>query len=325
MPIINLENKICIDSRLIRFPCLRIWYLFRSLDKVGRGFVAVSFSQIRSLLRCASSTLYQWLREGREIGAIRAYKRRGDSLGLWLGSRSAICRNLGLLDWGASQEIELREIINLSDARAQASLATVAKQQKASQHAALHRLSPDEKRKVKKLPSPEAIFKAQGQRLSITGQWATSIPYVLKITSRKVFVSKGFIPFGCSQKSVANLLGISDRTLRRHLDLKQVDRRQILQSKSGYANLYRNCLRTPRGGGGIFQEDFLWYDRKGNTTYIDKLSVSKERFFEWSGAIWLSRNNLYDLSIELIPQKQARITYKSSLSKGAKPPRDKGD
>jgi hypothetical protein len=277
-------------------------------------------------MRCASSTLYQWLRLAKSIGAIRSYSRKADTLTVWLGSRKVVTHNLGLEDWGTSVSVELREIINLVDARAQASAATVARQQQASRHAAFYRLTPDERRKVKKLPFPEEIFSKQGVSLLDTGRWGTAIPYVLKVTAGKVFVSKGFVPFGCSQKSVAYSLGCSDRTLRRHLDLLDVDRRQVLQSKSGYANLYRNCLKTPRGGAGIFNEEFIWPDRKGHTTYIDKLSVTKDRFFEWAGSVWLSRNCLYALShLELIPRKAARKKYKSSLSESAKLARDRGD
>jgi hypothetical protein len=251
MTIIAFETKIYIHSRLVRIPCLRLWYVLRAIDDTGSGWLVTSFTQLRLLLRCASSTLYQWLRECKMIGAIRTYARKGDALTVWLGSRNAICHHLGLDDWGTTELVELREIINLVDARAQASTATVARQQQASRHAALYKLTPDERRKQKKLPLPEEIFKRQGVCLLNTGRWGTSIPYVLKVTSGKVFVSKGFVPFGCSQKSVSNSLGMSDRTLRRHLDLLDIDRRQVLQSKSGYANLYRNCLRTPRGGGHI--------------------------------------------------------------------------
>jgi hypothetical protein len=296
MSAITLETKTYIHSRLIRIPCLRLWYVLRAIDDKGSGWLVTSFTELQKFLRCASSTLYQWLRECKKIGAIRTYSRKGDLLTVWLGSRRVICEHLGLDDWGTTELVELREIINLSDARAQASIATVARSQQASRHAALYKLSPEERRKQKKLPLPEEIFSRQGTRLLVTGRWGTSIPYVLKVTSAKVFTSKGFIPYGCSQKSVCTNLGISDRTLRRHLDLLEVDRRQILQSKSGYANLYRNCLREPRGGGGIFKEDFIWPDRKGHTTYIDKLSVSKDRFFEWVGSIWLSRNCLYALT-----------------------------
>jgi hypothetical protein len=225
-----------------------LWYVLRAIDEAGSGWAVVSFTQVRLLLRCASSTLYQWLRECKQIGAIRTYARKGDALTVWLGSRNVICHNLGLNDWGTTELVELREIINLSNARAQASIATVAKGQQASRHAALYKLSSDERKKQEKLPLPEEIFKRQEVCLLNTGRWGTSIPYVLKVTSRKVFTSKGFIPYGCSQESVSNSLRIHERTLRRHLDLLDVDRRQILQTKSGYANLYRECLRTPRGG-----------------------------------------------------------------------------
>jgi hypothetical protein len=251
MTIIDYSKKIYCHSKLQLIPCLRLWYALRVIDEAGSGQVVTSFTQVRLLLRCASSTLYQWLRECKQIGAIRTYWRKGDQLTVWVGSKKVICQNLQLDDWGATTQVELREIINLSDARAQASIATIAKQQQASRHAALYRLTPEERRKVKKLPLPEEIFSRQGVCLLNTGRWGTAIPYVLKVTSGKVFVSKGFIPFGCSQKSVANSLGCSDRTIRRHLDLLNVDRRQILQSKSGYANLYRNCLREPRGVGHI--------------------------------------------------------------------------
>jgi hypothetical protein len=134
-----------------------LWYILRAINDTGSGWLVTSFKQLRSLLRCASSTLYQWLRECKLLGAIRTYSRKGDALTVWLGSKKVICHNLGLDTWGTTVSVELREIINLVDARAQASIATVARQQQASRHAALYRLTRDERAKVKKLPLPGDI------------------------------------------------------------------------------------------------------------------------------------------------------------------------
>jgi hypothetical protein len=166
--------------------------------------------------------------------------------------------------YGAIATLNISEIISLGEARAKATAITIQKKQNSSRTAAWHGLSKTEQKAYKRLPTSEEIFLESDRkaRLSSTGRWTTEIPYLIKITSGKLFVSKGFVPYGTAQSHISEYLGTSDRTIRRHLDTLKIDRRQIVQAKARYGNLYRNCLCAPRGGEVSSKEASLGTNKK---------------------------------------------------------------
>jgi hypothetical protein len=300
------QEKIRCHGYILPLPWARIWYLARLSDRAGRGLVTLPWFLTKFTLRAKESTLWHWLAEGKEAGAFQNYYRQGNKLYIRLGSRDRICRTLNLANWGETFELTLSQIVTLSDARANAVIAAIDSRQDASRYAAWLKLPPQE-RKQRRLPKAWEIFDSVKEiRLSTSGRRATAISYLLHASPKHFFVSKGFIPYGISQRAIAGEFNVTDRTIRRYCDRTGIDRRQVLQAKSSYRDIR---IAHIGGGGGITNDySFAIYDRDR------RLEITQDRLFDYLGKTWLSRCNLYDTRIERIPERAARRKYKRSLS-----------
>ena len=316
-------------GQLMRFAWAKLWYYLRGIDLPGRGLMVLSWKETKKAIGCASSTLYQWLREAREAGAIYEFKRQGDRLKIRLGGLFNVCRTLGLRNWGVTAILPIKEV--LSKIRPLATAIATQQLQEQSRYAAHKSLSNSDK-KVFTIPTAlDVIGKGKTASHEPT-RGATKIPFLIHVGAKRAFVSKGFIPFGTSQGAVASELGISDRTVRRHLSQLEVTSRQICQTKQDYmmidaairygASEYvsESGIRCEMQGDAIvLHESNGWTQssrRGGHRIPVnDGLSSRSERFFTYFGKTWLYRCSLYGLSHHLKKMKVARRNYKNYLAK----------
>lgn len=353
LPYLSLADAILtrftvrIHSRLVEKgrAWVRLWYLLRGLDRRGSGYCRLPVTMISHLLGAASSSIYQWLREGKKDGAFRWWKCRRGILRVAIGGLFAVCRSLGLSPdskkrvgispWGVVSEIPLDQVSSLQSLRAAATTATAQRLQQLSRFAAWRKL-PAQARKTYKLPQPEAFFPSEDQqRLSDNNATPGSIRCCIHIGKRRVWTSKGFIPFGVSQNAIANERGIADRTVRRHLALMNVDRRQVVQSKSEY-RLAAQCLHHD-GGAVEPSEDVslrssvdgsYYLSEKGlggsNTIKVGEVGFHRiqSRFFSYGAKpkIWLYRCNLYQPSAKLCTMSSRRSEYRRLSGAQVSPP-----
>ncbi len=169
-------------------------------------------------------------------------------------------------------------------------------------------------RKFTKVPEIDAILEQGGQssQKPAKGQ----VPFLLWVGEKRAFVSKGFIPIGSSQESIAAELGISDRTVRRHISHLGVKRRQLVQAKAAYRTI----------GDGLdwwaeevhAEPDRIWYKeaQDGSIWFYDSNGVSssrkpaqkitRDRFFSYRGKTWIYRCNLYSLDYATTSMRAAR-------------------
>jgi hypothetical protein len=318
-------------GQLMRFPWARLWYCLRAIDSFGSGLIkVVSWTQIERLLGCAGSTLYQWLREAREAGAIYKYKRTGDRLTIYLGGLFNVCRTLGLENWGAVAVLPLKQV--LTQCRQLATAICTQQLQGQSRYAAHKSLNQAEK-KVFTMPNALDVIQVGRNASFKPDRGATKIPYLLHVGEKRAFVSKGFIPFGVSQGAIASELAISDRTVRRHLSDLEVTSRQLVQAKDAYRYIKAGiqlmddyCLGEP----GIWYEqkdrEIILHEPNGLTNSKRKgghsipmtgnsLHPECDRFFSYFGKTWIYRCNLYALTHELKAMRVARRKYRRSLAK----------
>lgn len=313
----------------------RLWYLLRGIDQQGSGFVSLPLSVISELLEAAPSTIRQWLREGKECKAIRWWKCQRGNLRVAIGGLFAVCQNLGLnpagsdkqrhAPWGVPSEVGLHQILSLAQLRAAATASTAQRLQQLSRFAAWRKL-PAQARKTYKLPQPTDFFPGEeAQRLS-DNHAKGSIRCVIHIGKRRVWTSRGFIPFGVSQQSIALERGLSDRTVQRHLSSLGIDRRQIVQSKSEY-RIAANAISHDAGSVGL-SDDFTLYSR-GDDYYLSERSGSvgevhthkvgtvgfsaiHSRFFRYGKKekLWLYRCNIYQPTEKLCTMSAAKARFR---------------
>lgn len=317
-------------EQLMQFLWSRLWYCLRAIDRSGSGLIIVSFQKLTSLLGCAGSTLYQWLREAREAGAIYEYFLRGDLIKIRLGGLFNVCRTLGKENWGATAIFTLGEV--LTKCRQLATAIATQQLQEQSRYAARKCLSKDEQ-KFFTIPRACDVIQGGKNASSKPGRGATKMPFLLHVGKKRAFVSKGFIPYGVSQGAIASELTKSDRTVRRHLKQLGVESRQLVQAKHAYRFIKAGIeLDADRCLG----EPGVWYERRDREIILhepngltssqrkgghkialsdNRLSSECDRFFSYYGKVWLYRCNLYALTHELKKMRVARKKYKRYLAK----------
>ena len=301
-------------------PWNRFWYLCRALDLSGQGRVELPVEAVCHLTSISRSTLYQWLREGKAAGAFRRYRFKGNTLSVYLGGLQKYCQSLGLTSWQAVASVPLIDILSGMSLKSHATALQTQSLQVKSRYAAIRSLN-NRERKHTKVAEVEAIFE-QGQESSqkpVRGQ----VPFLLKVGYQRIFVSKGFAPFGTSQPTIAATLGISDRTLRRHLDHLGVERRQIVQTKAAYKSITKALewwAQEWEAEPGIgYKEDRcgqIWMNDMNGRTSSRKPAqiITKERFFQYQGKTWIYRCNLYKLDYATRSMRAAQDSYRKLIA-----------
>ena len=301
-------------------PWNRFWYLCRALDLSGQGRVELPVEAVCLLTSISRSTLYQWLREGKAAGAFRRYRFKGNTLSVYLGGLQKYCQSLGLNSWGAVSLVPLSNILSGMSLKSHATALQTQSLQVKSRIAAIRSLN-NRERKHTKVAEVEAIFEQRQESSQKTARG--QVPFLLGVGRQRIFVSKGFVPFGANQTTIAAQLGISDRTLRRHLNHLGVERRQIVQTKAAYKSI-KTALEwwieewEAEPGIGYKEDQFgqIWLsDVNGRTSSRKPAQViTKERFFQYQGRTWIYRCNLYKLDYPTSSMRAARKSYKKLMS-----------
>lgn len=239
-------------------------------------------------------------------------------------------KRVGIAPWGVTAEIGLHQILDLKSLRAAATAATTQRLQQLSRFAAWRKLPPAA-RKVYRLPQPEAFF-VEGQQQTSSDSARGVIRCCIHISRKRIWASKGFIPFGASQEAIAQERGMSTRTIRRHLNLMEIERRQIVQSKGEY-RLAADCLA--HDGGGVeaseevvlrSQDDFYYLTEKGlgghYSSKVGEVGFTRihSRFFSYGAKpkTWLYRCNLYNPTIKLCSVSARRSEFRKRTTTDAR-------
>ncbi|MBA3789556.1 hypothetical protein H0X32_04185 [Patescibacteria group bacterium] len=202
----------------------------------------------------------------------------------------------------------------LTDIRSVATTATAQDLQAKSHYAATVNLKSKE-RKFYAPPTFDAILatsKASSQE-SGTGQE----PFIVHVGRKKVFASRSFVPFGACQKSIGKSLGISVRTVRRHLDAAGVERRQLMQSKGEYGRVvtamkHETSYFQPADDlcvlscGNVYE---LREQSRGAKKWHSGQFVTPDRFSYYYDKHWIYRCNLYQTSVTLTSMRKSRDIF----------------
>lgn len=323
----------------------RLWYFLRAIDQVGRGQVdEVPLKFLQFWLEAGSSTIYQWLREGKTLGAFRHWEVKKGNLKVIFGGLLPLCRNLKLFEippandggtrkkrrqagigsWGVTAEVQLYQVLELESLRAIATGATVQRLQQLSRYAAWRKLpaavrNPNPNTTLH-LPQPTEFFDSgdSSSHDSATGE----LKFVLKITDKWISVSKGFTPFGTSQATVAKERGYRTVTVQRHLKAIGMEAKQIIQTKSAYGKI-RQALEWSSVSFAPEPEIQLSYSVRSDSYRLTEPSggrhgdpytfpIQSGRLFRHGDREYIYRQSLYKPLFKLCKMSATRKAYNDS-------------
>lgn len=324
-----------VHTNLVQYRWAKLWYLLRFHDRRGSGYVQLPVALIAEQLAVAPSTIYEWLRLGDRTqreegetkpGAFRRWRVSGGILKVALGSLEKITLALGLknLRWGFTAEIPIFEIGNL---RALATGIVAQKLQQRSRHLAWENLPKPVREKYKSLPHADEFFHAN-RRPSDT-PLSGGIRCLLHVGKHRIWVSKGFIPFGANQNAIAYERDISERTVRRHVAKIGMEHRQLVQAKAAYRDVVQGIewlSESYEAEPGLKVQCFdhlpfgqaVVTEAPGGVGHPHTFLMSSSRVFEYGGKSWLYRANLYNPSFRLRTMAHRIRNYKRLLAGTAK-------
>ena len=315
------------SALLVMHPCSKLWYFLRAMDVTNQGWVDVEQEQLKPL-RASTATIYRWLAEGKQRGFFWHSAWRDNKLFVKLGGLFRVSKFLKIPSWGVTAEIPLAMLLAPNGRRAVATAITTQDLQERSRYAAKRQMSRLEQRCFE-LPTADQLLNHDQTSPKMN---RGGIRGLIHRGQQRIFVGRGFIPFGVSQPKVGESLtsevvscGVSRWSVSRHLERLEVNKRQIMQAKPEYKELQ---LRIDQGATSWTcksQSDisFRYVDTgviqinepNGNTSARRKggHNVNLDRLLPYQKAIWLPRCNIYDLNFNLTSMKYARYKWKKSL------------
>ena len=299
----------------------------RSLDRENKGWVSVSEDELKPL-NASIKTIYRWLAEGKQRGFFWYSTWAKGKLFVRLGGLYRVSKFLKIESWGVVAEIPLSMLLVSNGRRMVASAITTQDLQERSRYAANIKRSQLE-RKCFEFPTVDQLLNQDQTSPKMT---RGGIRGLVHRGQRRIFVGRRFVPFGASQPTIAKKLmigpvscGLSRWTVSRHLDKLEVKKRQIMQAKPEYKEIYTRINQGATSWQCKSDSDisFNWQDTgviRINEPNGDSSSrregghkIELSRLNKYQKAIWLPRCNIYDLDFQLTSMKYARYRWKRSL------------
>ncbi len=110
---INVCADIRIHGKIARQVWAILWYFCRAIDNEGTGRVDILIPEVKTLFGISRAKFYRLLLKGKEAGAFLGYQTIDKhTMRIHLGSKTRVCRKLGVMDWDSTTEIKLRELFN---------------------------------------------------------------------------------------------------------------------------------------------------------------------------------------------------------------------
>lgn len=307
------------QNLLLLHPCVKAWYLFRSLDESGSGRVVVGYAEL-SLLKVSMPTIYRWLKEGVRLGLFRSYRSENGVFTIRLGGLLHACLVNELDGWGAVTTVEITDLLERHKQIA-AAIATLDAQNR-SRYAAKNSMKSRE-RKHFTPPTVDDILALSSDASPQLPRGDFSAAGVISVGGGQIKVDETFVPYGASQDSISAILGCHPTTLRSYL--KDIIRLQIVQTKPEYQHILsginHNASYCESGEVTYFEVDdktITLYEKNGRSSASKPGGhrIEKGRFFtDYSGQVFLRRCNLYQIDFHLESMRYTRSKYKALLKR----------
>lgn len=181
----------------------KLYYLMRAIDTKGSGRVIFNIDEVLLVLGCSYNTLINYLNSN-SSQICRFYQRKNNQMVVYYQSLVRLARTLNIQDLGAVTELLVSD---LKEWRKYCTLAEALKLQTQSYYVAKK-----EKTAGQECLDLEGIFKKASRNTT-----SRNAHGVLVEELKLYYDSDKFAPCGGSQSTIASRIGLTTRTVRRHL------------------------------------------------------------------------------------------------------------
>lgn len=267
---------------------VNLWYLVRGWDRNGCGWAEFTLQEAATALNKSIPTIKRYLKQGQKLGFFYNPSKHGNNIRLYYRSLFKVCEEFELDNWGAVTEISIDELPQL---KLIATEIETQRLQDSSRYQAtrVHRNG---------VAEPNELIAPSHSSRGVKGN-------VIHRGNTALFVDEHFVPFGTSQRTIANSLSRSDRTIRKRLSnsyrcergLAPLDRVQLVQTSTELNDRYAVLLRQFERSE-LKMMDGVW------------MSDWSDRLFVCNGLVFKSLCNVYAKENVLHSMKRSRSVFK---------------
>jgi len=283
---------------LLRFPSrlfphfrrqMSVWLLARRFDisrrkyagkSKGQGIGTFTLTAASVILRRTPGHIRKLLCAAKRSGLIRHYKKKGDWITVYYTSLERAITIAGLDKLGPIAAIKVDDLQNLHI------IATEVEAQNL-QRSSFHLQRREEIAQIK--PGESSSLYTPTQLMTPTLRPCDKLARVLGRSQRFIFCESGFKFYGGSQEAIAQLRGLSQATVSRHLsnkyrltatpirgfrqELPPIIKKQLVERRPHLQNMPpKICLEE-----GLFLMDGDWWEPHCNVYYLSHRLVSARR------------------------------------------------
>jgi hypothetical protein len=283
---------------LLRFPSrlfphfrrqMSVWLLARRFDisrrkyagkSKGQGIGTFTLTAASVILRRSPGHIRKLLCAAKNSGLIRQYKKKGDWITVFYSSLERAIAIAGLDKLGPIAAIKVDDLQNLHI------IATEVEAQNL-QRSSFHLQRREEIAQIK--PGESSSLYTPTQLMTPTLRPCDKLARVLGRSQRFIFCESGFKFYGGSQEAIAQLRGLSQATVSRHLsnkyrlaatpirgfrqELPPIIKKQLVERHPNLKNMPpKICLED-----GLFRMNGDWWEPHCNVYYLSHRLVSARR------------------------------------------------
>lgn len=308
----RITDTVRVQAELVKYfgTCIGVWFTARAQDdsreiygvNQGSGKATLPLSYYAETLNRKPSTIYKYLAEAKKKGLIRSYQVSSHQVSepyvtIYYTSLEKVAQSAGIENIGPVSEVDINK---LKDLKITATEITAMGLQRESAHKAKldeeQRLKENNQGSIKvQIPDPMKVADPS------CGTPARALGY----NNRFLFVSENFLDYGGSQETIGQRLGISSRTVQRHLSnsyrLKPSPVRKF-RANLEPALKRQIAIRLKRS-----------FKPMGRSSRDAEIASDERRILKIGDRYFEARNNIYALNHCLVPCRFRRHSYKKNF------------
>jgi len=276
----------------------KLWCVARSLDHPenrgnGCGIVGATLEEFSNWLNRSTRTVWRYLQEALKMGFIHRHWWEGDRLKIEYVGLKPLCKKWGLKSIGAVGMFPLKDIQHAKAKAAEIQAEDLQRQSDYKRKEQWGKYAKGAKSGAELLSNSSSSARVSGDELIARGK-------------RLLYLAPHWRPFGGSQKTIADRLGVSVRTVQNRLSNPWREARglELIDKAQSAHQVFEECPKS-------FLKDFMSLEEKSEQKYV----FLGKRLFQVGC-------NLYSTTVLLRNYRYRKAEYRTEQAAYYKPTAD---